>query len=473
MGGFDSEIGSDTKIMVLESATFNPKNVRETSKKIGLRSEASARNEKPMGYVMTEIASNRACQLIEMIGAGTVVKGHIEAGKSEYVAPVVTLRPYRSMQLLGVDVPVEDMLKYLNLLQIDSTFDGEKIICKIPYFRTDIEQEADVIEEIGRMYGMENIESQPLQGNVRVGRKSDKRNAEDEIKKIACSMGLYEITTYSFISPKSYDKVNAPADSLLRKYIKIINPLGEDFSSMRTTLMTNMLDVLQRNDNRGVETARLFEVGNVFIPKQLPVTEHPFEKSKVCIGMYGKCDFYDMKGIVDGLLSRFGINAALKPVNDNSIFHPGRTAGLYIGDEMIGIYGEVSTEVSSNYGFDTKVYVAEIDVEKILENKNTDWKYAALPKYPSMVRDIAVKVKDEILVGDMEEAIKAVNSHIIESVKLFDVYRGEHIEKGFKSTAFSVTYRNKERTLKDKEVESIHQKILETLEKKFGAELRI
>jgi len=473
MGGYHSEIFDDTKIMVLESANFNPKSIRETSKKLGMRSEASARNEKPMGYVMVELANKRACQLIEMIGAGTVVGGYLEAGKSEYTAPIVTLRPHRVKWLLGVDIPVDDMLKYLNSLEIESTFDGEKIISKIPYFRTDIEQEADLIEEVGRIYGFEDIESVPLLGSTRVGRKSDKRNLEDYIKSIACGMGLYEITTYSFISPKTYDNICAGSDSPLRNYVRILNPLGEDFSSMRTTLIPNMMEVIQRNSNRGVENAKLFEIGSIFIPKDQPVKQEPYEKLNLCIGMYGNYDFFDLKGIIEVILSRLGIKVSLKPVIDNPAFHPGRTAAMYVNDELIGIYGESSVEVAKNYGIDNKVYIAEIDVEKLLKYKNTNWKYEALPKYPAMVRDIAVIVNDEVLAGDMIETIESVNTELIESVKLFDVYKGEHVQDGYKSTAFSVTYRNKERTLKEKEVETIHKKILEQLESKYEAKLRM
>ena len=472
MGGYYSEISDNTKIMALETANFNPKSIRETSKKLGMRSEASARNEKPLSYVMCEIASNRACQLIEMIGAGTVVGGYLEAGKSEYEPPVVNLRPHRSASLLGVEIPVANMLKSLNTLDIESVYDGEKIISRIPYFRTDIEQEADLIEEVGRLYGFENIESKPLRGSTRVGRKSDIRNVEDEIKSILCGMGLYEITTYSFISPKTYDSICVPEESELRNYVKILNPLGEDFSSMRTTLLSNMMEVIQRNSNRGVDSAKLYEVGSIFIPKDKPVTKEPDEKLKLCVGMYGNCDFYDLKGIIEVLLSRLGIKAVLKPVDDNPAFHPGRTAALYVNDDLIGVYGEASPKVADNYGLDHRVYLAELDVEKILIYKNTNRKYRALPKYPSMVRDIAVIVKDDVLAGDMEEAIKEVNPYLIESVQLFDVYKGEHIQEGYKSTAFSVTYRNKDRTLKEKEVENIHNKILETLKKKFDAVLR-
>lgn len=472
MGGYHSEIQDGTQLMVLESANFNPKSIRETSKKLGLRSEASARNEKPMGYVMVELAAKRACQLIEMIGAGTVVGGYLEAGKSEYVPPVVTLRPHRVKWLLGIDMPVEDMLNHLNTLEIESTYDGEKITSKIPYFRTDIEQEADLIEEVGRLYGFENITSVPLTGSTRVGNKSNIRNLEDHIKSILTGMGLYEITTYSFISPKSYDNINAPQDSELRNYVRILNPLGEDFSSMRTTLIPNMMEVVQRNSNRGVDEATLYEIGNTFIPKEQPVTQEPYEKLKVCMGMYGKYDFYDLKGIVEGVLSRLGISAILKPVIDNPVFHSGRTAAMYVNDEYIGIYGEASPNTLESYGLDHKVYLAEIDVEKLLKYRDTNWKYTALPKYPAMVRDIAVIVKDEVLAGDMIEVIKGANSHLIESVKIFDVYKGEHIEEGYKSCAFSVTYRNKERTLKEKEVENIHNQILSELSKKFDAKLR-
>ncbi len=298
MGGYYSEISDKTKIMALETANFNPKSIRETSKKLGLRSEASARNEKPMGYVLCEIASNRVCQLIEMIGAGTVVGGFLEAGKSEYEPPVVTLRPHRSNLLLGVEIPVADMLNSLNTLEIESVYDGEKITSRIPYFRTDIEQEADLIEEVGRLYVFENIESKPLRGSTRVGRKSDLRMVEDEIKSILSGMGLYEITTYSFISPKAYDSICAKEDSQLRNYVRILNPLGEDFSSMRTTLLPNMLEVIQRNSNREVDSAKLYEVGSTFIPLNQPVTNEPLEELKLCIGRYGSYDFIDLKGII-------------------------------------------------------------------------------------------------------------------------------------------------------------------------------
>ncbi len=472
MGGYDTEIGEETTLMLLEAATFNTKSIRDTSRKFGLRSEASARNEKVLHYENAEIASNRACQLIEMIGAGTVVKGYINAGKSEFVPKKVTLRPHRSDELLGVKISVEDMLASLNKLEIKSSFDGEKIVSEIPYFRCDIEQEADLIEEIGRMYGFENIEGKPIVSTLEKGGKSEKRQTEDYIKNIMVSMGLSEIMTYSFISPKSLDNICASEESDIKKYIRLLNPLGEDFSVMRTTLMSNMLDVMSRNNNRGINEVKFFEIGNTFFPKELPVAQLPDERSKLCIGMYGNYDFFNLKGIIEQMLERFGIELKLKAIEGNPTFHSGICAGIYIEDELIGVFGELHPQVLENYDINKKVLLAEIEVDKIVEYKNMVRKYKALPKYPAIQRDIAVKVKDEVLVGDMEAVIKAVNPHIIENVSLFDVYRGSHIECGYKSTAFSITYRNKDRTLKDKEVDKIHNMVLEKLKENFDAVLR-
>lgn len=472
MGGYDTEIGEDTTLMLLETATFNTKSIRDTSRKFGLRSEASARNEKVLHYRNAEIANNRACQLIEMIGAGTVVKGYINAGKSDFTPKTVTLRPHRAEELLGIKMPIEEMVTILNKLELKSKFENGLIVSEVPYFRCDIEQEADLIEEIGRIYGFENIEAVPIVSTLLKGKKSEKRQTEDTIRNIMVSMGLKEVMTYSFISPKSLDNICASEDSYIKKYIKLLNPLGEDFSVMRTTLMTNMLDAMSRNNNRGINDVKFFEVGNTFAPKDLPVTELPDERSKLCIGMYGNYDFFNLKGIIEQMLNRFGIELKVKAVTDNPTFHSGICAGIYINDEQIGIFGELHPQVLENYEIDRKVLIAEIDVDKIVEYKNMSVKYAALPKYPAMQRDIAVIVKDEVLVGDMQAVIKAVNPNMIESVELFDVYKGAHITTGYKSTAFAITYRHKERTLKDKDVDNLHSLVLKKLEENFGAVLR-
>lgn len=472
MGGYDTEISDDTTLMLLESATFNTKSIRETSRKYGLRSEASSRNEKVLHYKNAEIANNRACQLIEMIGAGTVVKGYLNAGKSDFVPKIVTLRPHRAEELLGIKMPVDDMLNILNKLEIKSSFENGLIVSEVPYFRCDIEQEADLIEEIGRIYGFENIEAVPVVSTLTKGKKSEKRQTEDVIRNIMVSMGLMEIMTYSFISPKSLDNICSSEESYMKKYIKLLNPLGEDFSVMRTTLMTNMLDAMSRNNNRGINDLKFFEVGNTFVPRDLPVTELPDERSKLCIGMYGDYSFFNLKGIIEQMLNRFGIELKVKAIQDNPTFHSGICAGVYLADEQIGIFGELHPQVLENYDIDKKVLMAEIDVDKIVENKNMIRKYEVLPKYPAMQRDIAVIVKDEVLVGDMMDVIKAVNPHMIESVELFDVYKGSHITQGYKSTAFSIIYRHKDRTLKDKDVDKLQDIVLKKLEENFEAVLR-
>ena len=472
MGGFDTEIDENTTLMLLECATFNKKSIRDTSRRFGLRSEASARNEKVLHFMNAEIAGNRACQLIEEIGAGTVVKGYINAGKKDYVPGKVTMRPERANDLLGTDISTEQMVEILNKLELKSSFDGKVITAEIPYFRCDIEQEADLIEEVGRMFGFENIENKPIVSSLRKGSKSEKRNTEDEIRRIMVAMGLREVMTYSFISPKALDNICASNDSVLMKYIKLLNPLGEDFSIMRTTLMTNMLDALSRNNNRGIYDVKFFEVGNTFFPKELPVKELPEERSKLCVGLYGNYDFFNLKGIIEQMLGRFGIELKVKAITNNPTFHSGICAGVFVDDVQIGIFGEIHPQVAKNYDLSKRAYIAEIDVDYIGQYKNLARKYNALPKYPAMQRDMAVTVKEEVLVGDMMEAIKAVNPHLIESVKLFDVYKGEHIEKGYKSTAFAITYRNKEKTLKDKDVDKLHALVLDKLSKEFDAKLR-
>lgn len=472
MGGYDTEIDENTTTMLLESACFNTKSIRETSRKFGLRSEASARNEKVLHFKNAEIASKRACQLIEMISAGTVVKGCINAGKDNYVPTKVTLRPDRVKSILGVEIPVVKMIDMLNKLELTSSFDGKLIETLVPYFRCDIINEIDLIEEIGRMYGLENIPAVPIESAIIKGKKSDKRETEDYIRNIMVALGLTEIMTYSFISPKSFDKLCVSEDSYIKKYIKLLNPLGEDFSVMRTTLMTNMLDALSRNYSRNIHGVKFFEVGNTFIPKNLPVTELPKEESKLCIGMYGEYDFFNLKGIIEQTLKRLGIKMVLKAQKNNPIFHGGICADIFVEDEIIGTFGELHPDVQQNYDINKKVYIAEINVEKLVQYKDLSRKYETLPKYPSIQRDIAVTVQDGILVGDIEETIKSVNPQVIEEVKLFDVYKGEHIEEGYKSTAFTIVYRNKNRTLKDKEVEKIHNMVLKKLNENFNAVLR-
>lgn len=472
MGGLYSEITDDTKVMLLESANFNSKSIRHTSKKLGLRSEASSRFEKGLQPESVVDACERACQLIEMLGAGTVIKGCIDVGVKTSDIKEVNLRPDRVERLLGVKISIDDMIKTLNSLEIKSRLDNGIIISQIPYYRADIEQEADLIEEIGRIYGFHNIESAPLKGQILKGSKSHKRLIEDKLKSLLTGLGLYEITTYSFISPKSYDKICLNKDDKKRNIVKIINPLGEDYSVMRSTLIPNMTEVITRNINHGVQSALLYEIGNIFIPKNLPVTELPYEKSTICIGAFGNCDYYKIKDIVEQIMERLGIKCVYNASTDYSTFHSGRTAEIIIDNEKAGIIGELHPDVNEKYGLKTNVYIAEIDVELLVRKANFIRKYKQLPKYPAVTRDISVVLKEEISVGEIEKVIYESDNTILENIKLFDVYRGNPIDKGYKSVAFSLTYRHMEYTLKDEEVNIVHQNILTNLENKLGAILR-
>lgn len=473
MGGLDSEITEDTKIVLLEGANFNSRNIRLTSKKFGLRSEASTRFEKGLDPNLGEIAVERVCQLIEEIGAGRVVKNHIDVYNTKAEKKTIALRPERANMLLGVEIPVEDMLKSLNGLGLKSSFDGELIHSEIPTYRLDIDIEADLIEEVGRLYGFHNIESKPLLGALTRGTKPYHMTLEDKVKSILQGLGMNEVMTYSFISPKAYDKINLSPDDPLRNYIRLINPLGEDYSTMRTTLIPNMLDLLARNYNRGIESMYAFEIGNTFIPESLPVRELPQEIKKLSLGLYGEADFYELKDIVENSLSRLGIkNLQYERVETNPAFHPGRSAQVFYNEECLGIIGEVHPLVLENYDIKSRVYITELDFAKIVDFTNLDIEYSPLPKYPAMTRDIAVVVKEDVMVGDIEKIILNHASGILESIKLFDIYRGNQVQEGLKSVAYSIIYRSHERTLTEDEVNEIQDKIIKDLEAKIDAKLR-
>lgn len=473
MGGFDTEISKDTNVVLLEGANFDSKSIRLTSKKCNLRSEASTRFEKGIDSNLSKLAVNRACQLIEEIGAGVVVKGNIDVYKEVKIGKTITVRPERTNKMLGIDISTEKMVEYLNNLGITSEEREGLIYSNIPTYRLDLEMEIDLIEEIGRLYGFHNIKSKPLVGVLTRGEKPYDRRIEDKTKTILKGLGLNEVMTYSFISPKSYDKINLPENSTQRNYIKLINPLGEDYSVMRTTLISNMLDLLSRNYNRGVKNCALYEIGNIFIPRELPVSRLPEEKKILSFGMYGEKDFYSLKEVVDKTLDRLGIKGVeyIKEKNNES-FHPGRTAKLILDGEELGIIGEVHMDVAENYDVKDRIYIGQLDFDKIVEKTNLDITFKPLPKYPSMTRDIALMVKREIPVGDIEKVMLKHGEGLIENIELFDVYTGDQIPEDMKSVAYSITYRSKDRTLRDEEVNSIQDSIIKDLKTTYKADLR-
>lgn len=473
MGGLDSEITQGTTTVLLEGANFNSRHIRMTSKKFGLRTEASSRFEKGIDANLCKMAVERACQLIEEIGAGTVVRGEIDVDQSSHSPRIITLRPDRARLLLGTDISEESMIDFLSRLEFKTELEGNLIKAEVPTFRDDVEGEADLIEEVGRIYGFHRVESKPLVGGLTRGERPYNKQLEIKVKSIMQGLGFNEVMTYSFISPKAYDKLNLPENAPERSYIKLTNPLGEDYSTMRTTLMSNMMELLYRNEKRGIEEVLAYEIGSVFIPKSLPVVELPEEKQVLSIGFYGNRDFYFLKESVQIVLERMGIrDLKFKPLITHPSFHPGRTAEIYSGTDLMGCFGEVHPDVLENYDIRNKVYAGIIDFDKVVVLADQEVKYKPLPKYPAVTRDIAVVVDESILVGDLEDTIVENGEGLVESISLFDIYRGNQILENKKSVAFSIVYRSYDGTMTEDIINRIQKNTIAGLEKKHLAKLR-
>ena len=473
MGGLSSEVTKDTNLILIEGANFDPKSVRLTSKKLSLRTEASNRFEKGLDPNLCNTAVDRVCQLIELTGSGKVISSFIDKYNNKLEAKTISLRPERANQLLGLDIDVDTMIKYLNLLGLKSEYRDGLIFSLIPTRRLDISIEVDLIEEIGRLYGFHNILGQPLVGSFSRGLKPESKDIEDKAKRTLLGIGFNEVMTYSFISPKAYDKMSIEETSKLRDYIKLINPLGEDFSIMRTTLIPTMMELFSRNYNRSVKDVFAFEIGNIFIANELPVEKLPNEQKTLSIGFYGDKDFYFLKEAVEKLLNRLGIkDIDYEREEKNPIFHPGRTAKIIVEGVELGIIGEVYVDVCENYDIKSKVYMGELNFDAIMDLTNFERKYKPLPKFPSTSRDIAIVVEEDILVGDVKKLILKHGKGLIEDIQLFDIYRGDQIQENMKSMALSIDYRSYEKTLKDEEVEEIQSLIVKDLEDTFDAKLR-
>lgn len=470
MGGFNSEVKDDTTTVVFESATFDDASVRLTAQRVGLRTEASSRYEKGLDYNNTVPAVERACQLVEQLGCGENVGGMIDVMGNVKDMETLPFRPDKINAFLGTDIPTEDMVKIFNALEIK--VDTDSMTVTPPSFRPDLEGEADIAEEVARFYGYDKIPVTLLSGEATCGRKTDRQKAQDEVCDALTSQGMYEIYTYTFTSPSVFDKLNIPLDSDLRNTVKITNPLGEDTSVMRTTTIASMLDILSRNYNYRNASAKLFEVGKVFVPSQN--NELPDEMIKITLGIYGgKTDFYDIKGICESLFRKLHAdNVRYEAVSDNPTFHPGRCARITAGGKTLGIIGEIHPAVSRKYGLETPVYIGELDFESVFLNSRTDIKFKELPKYPAVTRDIAMLVDKNVPVADIEEIIRKASGKLLESVQLFDVYEGEQIPEGKKSVAYSAVYRASDRSLTGEEVQKAFDKTVRSLEHRIGAQLR-
>lgn len=470
MGGFNSEVKDDTTTVVFESATFDGASVRLTAQRVGLRTEASSRYEKGLDYNNTVPAVERACQLVEQLGCGTIVGGMIDVMGNVTDMKTLPLRPEKINAFLGTDIPTADMIKIFDALEIETDLD--KMTVTPPSFRPDLEGEADIAEEVARFYGYDNVPTTLLSGEATCGRKTERQQIQDKVNELLTAQGMYEIYTYTFTSPSIFDKLNIPTDSALRKTVVISNPLGEDTSVMRTTTIASMLDTLSRNYNYRNASAKMFEVGKVFIPTEQG--KLPDEITKITMGMYGdNADFYDIKGICENMFENLNVKKVkYVAVTDNPTFHPGRCAKISAGGKTLGIIGEVHPSVTRKYGIETPVYIAELDFENVFLNIDSNIKFTELPKFPAVTRDIAMLVDKTVPVADIEEIIRKASGKMLESINLFDVYEGEQIPEGKKSVAYNAVYRAADRSLTGDEVQKVFDKAVKNLEYNLGAQLR-
>ena len=466
MGGEHSGINENTHTVVFESACFKGSSVRITAKKLGMRTESSGRFEKGLDAQNCLPAVMRACELVELLGAGEVVDGVIDVDNTNYQPTRIHLDADWTNRFLGTDIPKEQMVKILTDLQFQ--MEGDEII--VPSFRSDVEHKADIAEEIARFYGYNNIPTTIAKGSPEGG-YNEYQKFERVVNQNMLAQGMYEIMTYSFVSPKQYDKIRLPKDDPKRQSVVIRNPLGEDTSIMRTNAIPSMMDILSKNYNNRNGTVSLYEIGNEYIPVEGELL--PDEVPNLVLGMYGDDkDFFTLKGVVENLLDTLAIREYDVDANsDDPTFHPGRCAVLSKDGEEFGIIGEVHPLVCANYGINTRVYVGKLKLRKLFAMMDTQRSYVPMPKFPASTRDLALLCDDALPVMTMEKAIKAAAGKILEKIELFDVYKGSQIAQGKKSVAFNISMRASDRTLTDEEVNGAMSKILKALEE-LGAQIR-
>ena len=471
MGGENSMITDDVKTMLFEAACFDGVNIRKSSKRVGLRTDASGKFEKGLDPNNAKAAIDRACQLVEEMGAGEVVGGTVDVYGKEKHPVRVPFDADKINAMLGTDISEEVMLGYFK--KIDLEYDPETKEVIAPTFRQDLFRLADIAEEVARFYGYDNIPTTLPNGEATTGKLSFKLRIEQVARDIAEFCGFSQGMCYSFESPKVFDKLLLPADSPLRRTVEITNPLGEDYSIMRTTSLNGMLTSLATNYNRRNKDVRLYELGNIYLPKSLPLTELPEERMQFTLGMYGEGDFYTMKGVVEEFFDCIGMKKKVvyDPASGKPFLHPGRQADIVYEGKKLGYLGEVHPEVCDNYDIGTKVYVAVLDMPEVEPFATFDRKYEGIAKYPAVSRDISMVVPKPILAGQIEAVIAQRGGKILESYQLFDIYEGAQIKDGFKSMAYSITFRAKDKTLEEGDIAAVMKKILNGLEG-LGIELR-
>lgn len=478
MGGLDSEIKPDTETVVLESANFVGSSVRQTSKKLGLRTEASGRYEKGIDPNLCEEAADRVCALIDELGYGKVLEGSVDIYKSPEHPQVVSARVSRINKVLGTDLSREDMVAILESLEMKVQGTGDDMIVTAPTVRQDILKEVDFVEEIARMYGYDNLPNTLPKLDVKA-ENSLSWETRRKLRDLLCAMGADEIQTFSFINQKIFDACRIDEESWERDTVDIINPMGEDTAAMRTILTPGMLEVLARNYNRSVEGVRAFEIGKVFSKNYIQPEGLPDESFDLSLGVYGKDEsFFTLKGMIECMFDMMGIkDVSYIAESEYGVYHPGRCARVVKvtekGEEVeLGIMGEVHPDVASNYGIGDKAYCGEFFLDRLIEFSSREIQYSKPPKYPSTSRDIAMVVSESTPVAEIEKVIKEAGTEILRSVKLFDIYRGIQVGAGKKSVAYSLTYRHDDRTLTDVETEEAHAKVVEALKNNLGASIR-
>lgn len=471
MGGENSMITDDVQTMLFEAACFDGTNIRKSSKKIGLRTDASGKFEKGLDPNNAQAAIDRACQLVEELGAGEVVGGMVDVYGKKKEPVRVPFDQDEINSLLGTNISKEEMIGYFK--KIDLEYDEETNEVIAPTFRHDLFRMADLAEEVARFYGYDNIPTTLPKGEATTGKLSFKLRVEEVARDIAEFCGFSQGMTYSFESPKVFDKLMIPADSPLRQTVEIMNPLGEDYSIMRTTSLNGMLTSLATNYNRRNKNVRLYELGNVYIPKALPLTELPEERMQFTLGMYGDGDFFSMKGVVEEFFEKVGLHKkeTYDPNAGKPYLHPGRQANIIYDGKVVGYLGELHPDVADAYGIGTRAYVAVIDMPEIVERASFDRRYTGIARFPAVTRDISMVMPKDILVGQVEEVIEKKGGVYLESYALFDLYEGAQIKEGYKSVAYSIVFRAKDKTLEDSEVSESMDRILKALEG-MGIELR-
>ena len=471
MGGENSMITDNVQTMLFEAACFDGTNIRLSSKKVGLRTDASGKFEKGLDPNNAQAAIDRTCQLIEELGAGEVVGGMVDVYTKKKVPVRIPFEPEKINALLGTDISAQEMLEYFKMVDLEYDESSNEVIA--PTFRHDLFRMADLAEEVARFYGYDNIPTTLPKGEATTGKLPFKLRIEAVARDIAEFCGFSQGMTYSFESPKVFDKLMLPQDSVYRNAIKISNPLGEDFSIMRTVSLNGMLTSLAFNYNHRNKNVRLYELGNVYLPETLPLNELPDERMQFTLGMYGDGDFFTMKGVLEEFFDKVGMSkkTTYDPNAGKSFLHPGRQANVVYDGEVVGYLGEVHPTVAETYGIGEKAYVAVLDMPKIVEAATFDRKYEGIVKFPAVTRDLSMVVPKEILAGQIEAMIEQRGGKILEGYELFDIYEGAQIKEGYKSMAYSIVFRAKDRTLEESDITVAMKKILNGLQS-MGIELR-